>query len=190
MISIVPYKTSWPNEFLEKGSVLRQILGDLALRIDHIGSTSVPGLAAKDILDIQVTAERLSHNLESAMNLAGFQRLANIIQDHVPPGKEANTHEWEKWFFQPASAGRRVNVHVRLPGRANHRYAILFRDYLRAFPSIAQAYGQVKEAIIKYHPEQDMEAYYDIKDPVCDIIHAGAEQWAASTNWQAGPSDC
>lgn len=170
--------------------MLRQVLGDLALSIDHIGSTAVPGLAAKHVIDNQVTAERLSHNLESAMNLAGFQRLANIAQDHVPPGKEAEAQEWEKWLFQPTSAGRRVNVHVRMPGRANQRYAILFRDYLRTFPAIAQAYGQVKEAIVKYHPEQDMEAYYDIKDPVCDIIYGGAEEWAVSKNWQAGPSDC
>ena len=42
----------------------------------------------------------------------------------------------------------------------------------------------------KYHPEQDMGAYYDIKDPVCDIIHSGAEQWADATDWQPGPSDC
>ena len=190
MISIVAYKSFWPNEFLEKGTVLRSILGDLALRIDHIGSTSVPGLVAKDVIDIQITADRLSRNLESAMNLAGFLRLTNITRDHLPPGKEADAHEWEKWFFQPASAGRRVNVHVRMPGRANQRYAILFRDYLRAFPAIAWAYGQVKEAIVKYHPEQDMEAYYDIKDPVCDIIHSSAEQWADATNWQPGPSDC
>ena len=190
MISIIPYKISWPNEFLEKGTMLRNVLADLALRIDHIGSTSVPGLAAKDVIDIQITAKRLSHNLESAMNLAGFQHLASITQDHVPRGKEADAHEWEKWFFQPASAGRQVNVHVRMSGRANQRYAILFRDYLRAFPVIAQAYGQVKEAIVKYHPEQDMEAYYDIKDPVCDIIFGGAEEWAKSTKWQAGPSDC
>ena len=190
MISIVPYKTSWPGEFLEKGTMLRHILGDLALRIDHIGSTSVPGLVAKDVIDIQITTERLTKDLERAMNLAGFQRLVNINQDHVPLGKEADAKEWEKWIFQPASPGRRVNVHVRMPDRANQRYAILFRDYLRAFPAIAQAYGQVKEAIVKYHPEQDMEAYYDIKDPVCDIIMGGAEAWAVSTRWMAGPSDC
>ena len=190
MISVVAYKSSWPNEFLEKGIMLRNILGDMALRIDHIGSTSVPRLAAKDVIDIQITADRLGRNLESAMTMAGFQRLSNIIRDHLPQGKDADTDDWEKWFFQPASSGRRVNVHIRLPGRANQRYAILFRDYLRAFPAIAQAYGQVKEAIVKYHPEQDMEAYYDIKDPVCDIIHAGAEQWAYATSWQPGPSDC
>ena len=190
MISIVPYKPSWPNEFLEKGTMLRHILGDLAMRIDHIGSTSVQGLAAKDVIDIQITTQGLSRNLESAMNLAGFQRLININQDHVPPGKAANTYQWEKWLFQPVSPGRRVNAHVRMPGRENQRYAILFRDYLRAFPTIAKAYGQAKEAIVKYHPEQDMEAYYDIKDPVCDIIMGGAEEWAVSTKWQAGARDC
>lgn len=190
MISIAQYKPSWSNEFLEKGTLLRQFLDDLALRIDHIGSTAVPGLAAKDVIDIQITAERLTEKLERAMNLAGYQRLVHINQDHVPPGKESEAYQWEKWFFQPTSPGRKVNAHVRLPGRANQRYAILFRDYLRAFPTISQAYGQVKEAIVKYHPEQDMEAYYDIKDPVCDIIMGGAEEWAASTNWQQGPSDC
>jgi GrpB-like predicted nucleotidyltransferase (UPF0157 family) len=190
LISILPYKPSWPNEFLEKGTMLRQFLGDLALRIDHIGSTAVPGLATKDVIDIQITAERLTDTLERAMNLAGFQRLVNINQDHVPPGAKAAAHQWEKWLFQPDSPGRKVNAHVRMPGRANQRYAILFRDYLRAFPAIAQAYGQVKEAIVKYHPEPDMEAYYDIKDPVCDIIMGGAEAWAASHNWQPGPTDC
>ena len=77
-----------------------------------------------------------------------------------------------------------------MPARANQRDAILFRDYLRALPAIAQAYGQVKEAIVKYHPEQDIEASYDIKDPVCDLIIGGAEEWAVSTHGVAGPSDC
>ena len=190
MISIVPYKPSWPDEFREKGNILRGILGNLALRIDHIGSTAVSGLAAKDVIDIQITAEGLTEKLERALNLAGFQRLININQDHVPPGKDDNVYQWAKWLFQPASAGQKVNVHVRLPGRANQRYPILFRDYLRAFPAVAQAYGQVKIAIVKYHPEQNMEAYYDIKDPVCDIIMGGAEEWAASTNWQQGLTDC
>jgi GrpB-like predicted nucleotidyltransferase (UPF0157 family) len=190
VITIVPYKSSWPREFLEKGTMLRQILGDLALRIDHIGSTSVPGLAAKDVIDIQITTEQLSRELETAMNLAGFQRLLNMDRDHVPLGREADAPQWEKWFFRPTSPGRRVNVHVRMQGHANLRYAILFRDYLRAVPSVAQAYGQVKETIVKYHPEQDMEAYYDIKDPVCDIIMGGAEEWAVYSQWQAGPSDC
>ena len=59
MLEIVPYKRSWPSEFRKLASLLRQGLGDLALRIDHIGSTAVPGLAAKDVIDIQITVAAL-----------------------------------------------------------------------------------------------------------------------------------
>jgi len=83
---------------------------------------------------------------------------------------------------------RRVNLHVRLQGRSNQRYALLFRDYLRAHPRAAAAYGQAKTALAHYHAD-DIEAYYGVKDPVCDIIIAGAESWAAATGWEPGPSD-
>ena len=190
MISIVPYKTSWPAEFKTLGENLRRHVGDLALRIDHIGSTSVPGLAAKNVIDIQITVRELTPTVENALNKAGYQRIARITRDHLPPGKPDNPQDWLKWVFNPSPDLRPVNVHIRLPGRANQQYALLFRDYLRAFPAIAQTYAQVKTALVKYHPEDDMDAYYDIKDPVCDIITGGAEIWAASTGWEAGPSDC
>ncbi len=70
---------------------------------------------------------------------------------------------------------------------------MVFRDYLRACPAIAQAYAQVKMALVKYYPGggwDDMEAYYEVKDPVCDIIIGGAEVWAASSGWAMGPTDC
>jgi len=54
MIIITPYRSTWPAEFTALGIALRQTLGELALRIDHIGSSAVPGLAAKDIIDVQV----------------------------------------------------------------------------------------------------------------------------------------
>lgn len=78
-------------------------------------------------------------------------------------------------------------------GRANQRYAILFRDYLRTNPTIAQAYAQVKMALVKHDPGDGWdatEAYYEVKDPVCDIIIGGAEVWAASIEWEMGPTDC
>ena len=58
-IVIIPYQNRWRSEFREVARRLRQVLGDLASRIDHIGSTSVPGLGAKDIIDIQITVEDL-----------------------------------------------------------------------------------------------------------------------------------
>ena len=190
MITIHPYKPTWKQEFQEIGTILRKFLDDLAIRIDHIGSTSVPNLDAKDTIDIQVTIESLSLELERTLNLAGFERNLRITHDHIPPESSTDPKEWEKWIFKPTSSSRKINLHVRLVNRANQRYPILFRDYLRALPMVAQAYGKVKKEIVKYHPEDDMEAYYDIKDPVCDIIIGGAEEWAKLTNWSQGESDC
>ena len=188
MITILPYRSGWPDEFLRYAADLRSALGSLALRIDHIGSTAVPGLAAKDIIDIQITVAALEPAVEEALNPAGYTRIVRITQDHIPPGGPADLDQWTKWFFRPPAGARPANIHVRLAGRANQRYAVLFRDYLRTHPAAAAAYAQVKSALAGY-PADDMDAYYAVKDPVCDIIMAGAEAWAAETGWQPGPSD-
>ncbi len=190
MITIEPYKAEWRIEFQTLGQHLRQTLGDLALRIDHIGSTSVPKLAAKDIIDIQITVQELDSAVETALNRAGYQRVTRITHDHIPPDGSADPQDWVKWIFNPASTHRPVNVHIRLSGRANQRYALLFRDYLRAFSLIAEAYARVKIALITHHPEEDMAVYYDVKDPVCDIIVGGAKIWVEASQWEIGPTDC
>ncbi len=189
MLKIVPYQPAWRDEFLVIGRALRQALGDLALCIDHIGSTSVPGLAAKDIIDIQVTVASLDPAVEQAFNRVGYTRLENITQDHLPPGSAGLADDWVKWLFRPPGDQRLANVHVRLQGRPNQRYALLFRDYLRAHPEAAQAYVQVKEALVKYHAD-DADAYYAVKDPVCDLIIGGAEEWVLRVGWAAELSDC
>ena len=188
MIAIVPYQRDWPDQFASLGRVLRDVVGDLALRIDHIGSTSVPGLAAKDIVDIQVTACALTTQLDGALNRAGYERLPHITRDHVPLGGPEDPGQWSKWFYNQRGDVGQVNLHVRMAGRVNQRYAVLFRDYLRASAEAAAAYGRVKRSLAGYHAE-DEEAYYAIKDPVCDIIMAGAEAWARTTGWAVGPSD-
>jgi GrpB-like predicted nucleotidyltransferase (UPF0157 family) len=187
MIAIVLYQSAWPEQFARLGRILRRSLGTLALRIDHIGSTSVPGLAAKDVIDIQITARALTPELDEAVGRAGYRRLVELTQDHVPPGGSADPVQWSKWFYEQRGA-QRVNLHVRVAGRANQRYAVLFRDFLRANPTAAAAYGQVKVALAGYHSE-DEDAYYAVKDPVCDILLAGAEAWAATVGWMPGPSD-
>ena len=189
MITIIPYQTDWPNEFLALGNNLRKTLGNRALRIDHIGSTSIAGLAAKDIIDIQITVAGLEPELEKALVFEGYERLILITTDHLPPRSVSEPIEWSKWMFKPTGSHRAVNIHVRVFGRANQRYPLLFRDYLRSHPSIAEAYGLVKSALAVYIPE-NVDAYYDIKDPVCDIIIGGAEDWAKMSHWEQGPSDC
>ncbi len=187
MITIVPYQSSWPEEFLAIGRELRQALGDLALRIDHIGSTAVTGLAAKDRIDIQVAVANLSTDVESALNQIGYSRKPYNV-DHAPAGMEENHQDWEKWFFSPPRSQRPTNLHVRVEGRANQRYALLFRDYLRTHPNTAQAYAQLKHQLAEYLADPD--TYPDVKDPAVDLIFFAADAWAISTGWEPEPSDC
>lgn len=188
-IEIIPYQERWPAEFRKLGTRLRRALGALALRIDHIGSTSVPGLAAKDVIDVQVTVAALEPSVQTALVGAGLQHMAQITCDHLPPGRANHAEEWAKWYFKPPPGARPAHIHMRVAGRANGRYALLFRDYLRAHPHAAESYAQVKIALARYHAE-DKDAYYAVKDPVCDIIMEGAEAWAQSHEWQPGETDC
>jgi GrpB-like predicted nucleotidyltransferase (UPF0157 family) len=184
LIEIVPYDPTWPEQFEQVAAPLRAALGDGAVRIDHIGSTSVPGLAAKDVIDIQVTVADLDAAREpviTALTALGYQHLDWISGDHIPPSYDDTPEEWRKLIFRGPAGQRRVNLHVREAGRANQRYALLFRDYLRADPLAAGAYVQIKLALARLHPN-DQDAYYDVKDPVCDIIMAAAERWAMLTD--------
>jgi GrpB-like predicted nucleotidyltransferase (UPF0157 family) len=181
-IMIVDYRPEWVTEYAKLAERLCASLGDLALRVDHIGSTAVPGLAAKDIVDIQVTVADFSASLEPAFARAHYQRRVDVTSDHRPPSATGPDEDWEKQYYQPGAVARPVHVHVRRAGSANGRYALLFRDYLRATPPAAEAYAQVKRALAAFAPG-DWDHYYDVKDPVCDIIMAGAEAWAAATRW-------
>lgn len=181
-ILIIDYRPEWPQEFNEIARRLQASLGDRALRIDHIGSTSVPGLAAKDIIDVQVTVGELTADLEAAFRQAGYVRRADLSHDHRPPTATGTDQDWQKHYYAPASEMRRSHVHVRRAGSANGRYALLFRDYVRTHALAAAAYVQVKRALTQHGPT-DWNLYYDIKDPVCDIIMAGAEDWAVATDW-------
>lgn len=184
-IIIVDYRTEWVEGFMAIARPLGEALGELALRIDHIGSTAVPGLAAKNIIDVQVTVRDFTSDVEAAFGRAGYARL-EYTQDHRPPNATGPDRDWQKQMYRPSSgapATRPINLHVRRAGSANGRYALLFRDYLRAQPLATAAYEQAKRALARHGPT-DWDLYYDVKDPICDIIMAGAEEWAISTRWR------
>jgi GrpB-like predicted nucleotidyltransferase (UPF0157 family) len=189
-VEIVPYDARWPAEFAAIGADLRRALGDLALRIDHIGSTSVPGLAAKDRIDVQLTVADFDsfEPVQAALESLGYTIVPGNTKDHEPPGWQGPDDQWEKRFFRPPAGQRPTNVHVRAAGRANQRYPLLFRDYLRAHPRSAAAYAELKRRLATYLPSQ-MDVYADVKDPACDLIIVAAEDWATEVGWDLGPSD-
>ena len=182
MIEIVPYNPAWPAEFEQIAALVKAALGDLAVHIDHIGSTSVPGLAAKDIIDVQVTVRSFDAPLEESFTALGYTRRADINEDHQPPNWIGPAGQWQKRYFQPPPGSRPHHMHVRMAGYPNQRYALLFRDYLRTHPAAAAGYAALKRCLAAYHGD-DREVYTLIKDPACDIILAAAEDWAEATGW-------
>lgn len=186
-VIILDYQDRWPGEFRELATRLRGALGDLALRIDHIGSTSVPRLAAKDVIDIQITVAALEEPVQTAITSLGYQRSEINWRDHCPPMASPDEREWEKWGFIQPEGRRRINIHTRIVGRANQRYALLFRDFLRAQRATADAYAELKRRLAA--SLRDPAEYPDVKDPAVDLIYFAAEAWAESTHWGPGPSD-
>lgn len=176
---------SWPAQYEKTAETIHGILGSTAVRVDHIGSTSVPRLPAKDILDIQATVATESE-LDEAVDLlvAADWEVRPPRRDHPVPGLPEDEIQWVKRIVVEPMYRRRVNLHIRVDGRANQRYALLFRDYLRAHPDTAAAYGEFKRRAATL-PFDSVGGYADLKDPVCDLIYLPAEEWAARTGWSA-----
>jgi GrpB-like predicted nucleotidyltransferase (UPF0157 family) len=187
MIEIIPYQERWPAEFITIARPVRERLGGLALRIDHIGSTSVPGLAAKDIIDIQISVAALDEAVISVMTSLGYSRPEGVWRDHVPPYYSGPEKNWQKLYFHEPKGQRKTNTHVRVQGRANQRYPLLFRDYLRAHPESAESYARLNHRLAENLA--DPKTYPEVKDPAVDLIFFAAEAWAKVTEWQPGPSD-
>jgi GrpB-like predicted nucleotidyltransferase (UPF0157 family) len=184
-VSIVSARPEWSQEYEAIADELSAVAGESIVGVFHIGSTSVPGLAAKDVIDVQVSvvAESLINPTLNALERGGFAVRPDIDRDHAAPGEPDDEASWRKGFANERPGERRTNIHVRVAGRANHRYALLFRDYLRAHPETAAAYESFKlqGAVLLAH---DSETYSDLKDPVCDLIYLPARRWAIETGWR------
>jgi dephospho-CoA kinase len=183
-VLIVASDATWPTQFTAVADALRPVVGHEVVAIDHVGSTAVPGLPAKDVIDVQVAVaapvdlDRVADRLAAA----GFAVAAGVQRDHAVPGLPPEPDGWRKRFAREPPGSRRTNVHVRVAGRPNARYALLFRDYLRAHPPEAASYGAFKQRAAALLGD-DLEAYAGLKDPVCDLIYLPAERWAQATGW-------
>jgi GrpB-like predicted nucleotidyltransferase (UPF0157 family) len=182
VVAIVPYDERWPGEFDRIATELRGALATHAIGIDHIGSTAVPGLSAKDVIDVQITARDLEPAIAEALLDAGYVQLPDVIADHLPPGLGDAPGDWSKWLFIEPPGRRRINVHVRVAGRPNQRYALLVRDFLRADPRVAAAYAELKRRLAA--ALADPADYPDVKDPAVDLIYLAADAWAVASRWR------
>jgi GrpB-like predicted nucleotidyltransferase (UPF0157 family) len=184
-VRVVPYDDGWPRWAAAELASVTEALGDLVLHAAHIGSTAIPQMPAKPILDLQLSVWDLPEAaaaFDGPLAGLGYVRLP-YERDHVPAGDDSDPGLWVKRFWRRRNhpAGD-VNLHVRVVGSPNERLALLFRDYLRAHPLAVAAYGRFKQVLAA--EVGDLERYTEIKDPVVDVVVAAARDWASAVDWQ------
>lgn len=175
---LVPHRPEWAARFADLGARLRGALGDRARRIDHIGSTSIPGIAAKPIVDVQVAVE-------------DFEPFAPLREGVEATGYRfhPDNDDLRKRYFTLDEDGTRIsNLHLRRWAEFSPQAALLLRDYLRAVPEARARYEATKrELATRQWPTIDH--YADAKGDTIWALLREADVWSGASGWHAGPSD-
>jgi len=176
-IVVADYDPLWPARFRALATPIRDTLGGVAMRIDHIGSTAVPGLAAKPVIDMQIS-------------LASFEPLDiyRIPLERLGYRFRGDNPDLSKRYFREPDGQSRTHIHVRVSGSWSEQLGLLFRDHLRAHPDDADRYARIKRALaVRYR--HDRSAYVEAKGPIIWAIMARAHEWSMAVGWTPGPSD-
>jgi len=169
-IELVAWDPRWLDQFQRMRKRLADALGDTALRIEHVGSTAIPGIPAKPIVDIQISVPDVDDDdaFVAPIEAQGFELR------FIEPG--------HRYFRPPPGVPREFQVHVCDIGSDWERVHLLFRDYLRTHPEVAAEYGRMKLRLAQQH-KQERIAYNDDKGPFIDAVVRVAEEWARQTGW-------
>jgi GrpB-like predicted nucleotidyltransferase (UPF0157 family) len=158
-VRIVPYDAGWPVLFERERELLERFLARwLAGPIEHVGSTAVPGLAAKPVIDIMAAVESLA---ASRPAIAALPDIGYVYFPYQPEEKH--------WFCKPSAAFRTHHLHLVPFGTRSWSERIAFRDYLRRDSVTAGEYADLKKRLAKQH-EFDREAYTEAKGPFIQRI--------------------
>ncbi|WP_374968946.1 dephospho-CoA kinase [Terrabacter sp. BE26] len=153
--------------------------------VSHIGSTSVPGLLAKDVIDVQVGVRRLADadrdDVRAALADAGYV-FSDGNHSDTPHPKGADPGGWAKRFLGGCDPGNHVHVHVREHGSAGWRFALLFRDWLRHESHERDAYAAEKRRLLAEH--ETTSDYVAAKEAWFEGAWQRANRWAERTDWR------
>lgn len=169
-ITVTEYSHTWPQLFETEARLIRQILGGNCLAVHHIGSTSVPGLAAKPIIDIMPVVKDIGavDNLAAEFQRNDYEYLGEFgIADrrYLRKGRDERTHQ--------------IHVFEQSNTWAIQRHLAL-RDYLRGHPETAWEYGELKKELAERYP-YDIDGYCDGKDEYVKDLEQKAMQWKGET---------
>ncbi len=166
-IILVSYRDSWPSMFRQERDKIIAALGEKAIRVDHVGSTSIPGLSAKPIIDIDLSVSNADDE-------------ADYLAPLLTAGYELRVREDDHRLVR--TPDRTVHVHICSAGSEWERQHLLFRDWLRRDQADREAYAALKHELAQ-RDWPDTNAYADAKGGLISQITNRAESWAAATGW-------
>lgn len=164
-VRVVPYNSEWIEQFRQETALLQPLFGDELVAMHHVGSTSVPGLQAKPIIDIMPVVRHIAYvdSLNEAMHRLGYESLGEF----GIAGRR---------YFRKGGDDRTHQIHVFQQGDPNIERHLAFRDYVRAHPAVAAQYGELKAVLAQRFPE-DIDGYNDGKDAFVKAVEAQALVW-------------
>lgn len=165
-VVVVPHDPSWGARFEQEVAVIEKAIGQwITGGVHHIGSTAVPGLSAKPIIDIAVGVDTLEGSRPCIAMLREAQYLYSPYRGDVM-----------HWFCKPDPARRTHHLHLIPTGSTRLNDEIIFRDYLTTHPIRAREYGNLKERLAAEHAD-DREAYTRAKADFVETLTAQAHAW-------------
>ncbi len=181
-LTLSDHDPRWPQQAARLSARIRHALGGRDVVVEHIGSTAVPGLLSKPVLDLQVGVPTLADADDpgwlEAMAHAGFPRAAGDWWDNAKDGTR-----WPKRMHGNADPARVAHVHVREVGSPGWEWALMFRDWMRADGSAREEYAALKRDL---GGRLASTAEYAVaKEPWFDAVDSRARAWAALTGWRA-----
>ncbi|MBT4096009.1 MAG: GrpB family protein [Gemmatimonadetes bacterium] len=176
-IELCEYSAAWPRQFIDVAMPIRAALGSVAQRIDHIGSTAIPQIAAKPVIDVQISVASLipENAFREPLEAAGY-----VWRQDNP--------DLTKRYFRESPGERRTHIHVRQAGSLPEQLALLFRDYLRVSDVDRSLYEETKRELA-VTCRDDRLAYTEGKGPaIWEILHR-ASRWSQLRGWHPQVSD-
>jgi GrpB-like predicted nucleotidyltransferase (UPF0157 family) len=166
-IVVVPYDPCWPALYRQERAEILAVLGDRAAAIEHMGSTAIPGLGAKPIIDIMLALHDLGRAPEC------IKPLATLGYEYVP---EFEALIPERRYFRKCPAGIPTHhLHMFALTGFYEGHELIFRDYLRRYPELAREYYELKQALAEKYRDQ-REAYTDAKTPFVRAVVERAQR--------------
>lgn len=167
-VEVVPHDSTWHSKFEDESKLITPTLGDNLVKIHHIGSTSIPGIYAKPIIDILVEVKDITKVDEqnSAIAVFGYEAMGEL----GIPGR--------RYFRKHIEDKRTHHIHIFEVNSPEIERHLAIRDYMIAHPEDAQKYSELKRKLAKEYPE-DIEGYMDGKDGFIKEFESRALAWKA-----------